>query len=192
MSTALCLFRTLLYHRLTQYLGCRLPLQLCSSTSPSMVVWLPLATASAGISQWLAAPSLKVRQPQINLLPSDAFITCFSQMLHWYLILWSFNIRTIDQQDVGDSLARMCHFDNRHTQHCIHKCAIFFTAVTLIPDPMVIQPCATPTLPTLEAVLVKDYQALSITLPVAMVTILLVVIVVSLGVFLCLRNRTWK
>lgn len=57
---------------------------------------------------------------------------------------------------------------------------------------MVIQTCATPTLPTLEAVLVKDYQALSITLPVAMVTILLVVIVVSLGVFLCLRNRTWR
>lgn len=48
---SLSLYRTLLYHTLTQYLGCRLPLQLCSSTSPSMVVWLPLATASAGISQ---------------------------------------------------------------------------------------------------------------------------------------------
>ena len=123
MSTALCLFRTSLYHRLTQYLCCRLLLQLCSSTWPSMMVWLPLATASAGISPWLAALSPKVSQPQINSLPSDAFTTCFPYLVHWYLIQWSFSC--VPYQSYWPVFCwyhefsrGTCHFDNRHTQHC--------------------------------------------------------------------------
>ena len=80
----------------------------------------------------------------------------------------------------------------------------FLTAVMLKPVLEILEPCAipilatpilatsilaTPILPTPVTVVVKDYQVLIIALPVAMVTILLVVSVVSIGVFLCLRSR---
>lgn len=64
-------------------------------------------------------------------------------------------------------------------------CAIPILATPILATPIL----ATPILPTPVTVLVKDYQMLVIALPVAMVTILLVVGVVSIGVFLCLRSR---
>jgi len=148
-----------------------------------------------------------VLAPHINWLhPLKRWDICVHIDTDWH---WKATFLNYVKQHVTHIFTSYIPLKSLHLYMCNYTSTgltsdAFLTAVMLKPELEIPEPCAipilatptlatsilaTPILPTPVTVVVKDYQMLVIALPVAMVTILLVVSVVSIGVFLCLRSR---